>query len=191
MDQVDTLKEAIFEEVDWSALYRRLRVYAFRLGREMPSVFDGISADDLVGETLTTFLAAPDCLGWDPTTEDNLAKFLFAVLKHKFMTHRRRSLAREGAADNRQAPIAIGSAPSRETISDRVREVARGDKDLEELVEASQRLEEGLNINQQLSERLNITVQDVINRKRRLRRSLRKSDWPGRRCIQTPPGISL
>jgi hypothetical protein len=60
--------------------------------------------------------------------------------------------------------------------------VAKGNRDLEEFVEASQDIEDGGNINQLLSERLNTTVRDAINRKRRLRRGLRKADWTGKNC---------
>jgi hypothetical protein len=76
MNTVDSVKVEILDEIDWGALYRRLSVYAFRIAGGMPGVFDGISPDDLVGETLTAFLSDPEGLGWDPTTQDNLARFL-------------------------------------------------------------------------------------------------------------------
>jgi hypothetical protein len=45
MNTVETIRAAIFDEIDCAALIRRLTVYAFRVAREMPGVFDGISAE--------------------------------------------------------------------------------------------------------------------------------------------------
>jgi DNA-directed RNA polymerase specialized sigma24 family protein len=125
MNPVDTIRAAILEEIDWGAVYRRLRVFAFQLAREMPGVFDGISADDLVGETLTAFFNDPNGLGWNPTTQDNLVKFLCGVLSNKYQTHRRRSRNREGAADDRQVPVLIVAAPTQDTMTERIKAVAR------------------------------------------------------------------
>jgi DNA-directed RNA polymerase specialized sigma24 family protein len=185
MNPADTIKTAILDEIDWGAVYRRLKVFAFRIAREMPGVFDGISADDLVGETIADFLADPDALGWNPTTEDNLTRFLCGVLKNKFMTHKRRSRNREGVADNRPVPVPVADPPTKDMMTERIKAAAKGKRDLEELVEASQDIDDGGDINQQLSERLNTTAQDVINRRRRLRRSLKKA-WPGRDCAMKP-----
>ena len=183
MSAVETIRQAILDEVDWDAIWRRLIVLASRITREMPGVFDGISAEDLAGETLTAFLVDPSGLGWNPTTEDNLARFLCGVLKNKFMTHRRRSRSREAAADERPVAPASVISPAQDSMADRIEAVAKGKRDLEELVEASRDIEDSANINQQLSMRLKTTVQDVINRKRRLIRSLKKADWPSRNCV--------
>ena len=59
----DSLEADILNDIDWAALLRCLRYYARRIARDMPSIFDGISPDDLVGETLTAFLADPEGLG--------------------------------------------------------------------------------------------------------------------------------
>jgi len=190
MNPVDTIKAAILDEIDWGAVYRRLRVFAFQIAREMPGVFDGISADDLAGETLMAFLADPNGLGWNPTSQENLERFLCGVLKNKFMTHRRRSRNRVSVADDRLVPAPIVIQPAQDTMIERIKAVAQGKKDLEELVEASQHIEDGANINQQLSAQLKTTVQDVINRRRRLARGLKKADWPGRNCVPMQPRIT-
>jgi hypothetical protein len=75
-------------------------------------------------------------------------------------------------------------------MAEEIKAAVRGNRDLEELVEALQDIESGPNINQQLSQRLNTTIPDVINRRRRLRRGLQKADWPGRNCFPMPPGTT-
>ena len=85
MTSVEIIRAEILEKIDWDAVYRRLRVFAFKLASGMPGVFDGISPDDLVGKTLVPFLAHPDGLGWDPTCRE---QFLTPALQPRALAHR-------------------------------------------------------------------------------------------------------
>lgn len=57
-----------FERIRWPDIYKRLRALAGWLTRDQAFVFDAVSADDLVGETLLAFLSFPGWLGVDRAT---------------------------------------------------------------------------------------------------------------------------
>ena len=193
MNSVDTAN-AILDEIDSEALYKRLSTYALSLAREMPDVFDGISWEDLVVETFMAYLSAESGLNWDPT-RNSLERFLCGVLKNKFLTHVRRSKLLPASAEN--SPFlpelpdpAIREEPPSDTV-DRLKIVARGDRELEELIDAAQGLETVSKVNQQLSERLNIPVPDVVNRKKRLVRRLKEVAGETRGCVHSWSKLSL
>ena len=53
-------------EVDWERVSKALRVAALFAVRGAPPAFDcGVSAEDLVNETLAAFFLDPNCLGWE------------------------------------------------------------------------------------------------------------------------------
>jgi DNA-directed RNA polymerase specialized sigma24 family protein len=193
MKPVDTAN-AILDEIDSAALYKRLSTYARSLAREMPDVFDGISPKDLVGETFVAYLSAESGLNWDPT-RSSLERFLCGVLKNKFLMHVRRSKLLPASAENgpflAELPNpAIMEERASDTV-DRLKIVARGDRELEELIDAAQGLETVSKVNQQLSERLNITVPDVVNRKKRLVRRLKEVAGETRGCVHSWSKLSL
>jgi hypothetical protein len=74
---------------------------------------------------------------------------------------------------------------------DRLKIVARGDRELEELIDAAQGLETVSKVNQQLSERLNIAVPEVVNRKKRLVRRLKEVAGETRGCVHSWSKLSL
>ncbi|MGC1449064.1 MAG: hypothetical protein WA830_03415 [Candidatus Sulfotelmatobacter sp.] len=194
MKPVDTIKAAILAGTDWDALYRRLEVYAFWLASGMPAVFDGVSADDLPGETLLAFWTDPASLNWDPTIQPSLEKFLGGVLKNKFLTHRRRSQTREHPApSDRNEPMlpVLNAAPPQDMLHERIRDAVRGARDLEEFIEASQKIEDGANVNQLLSQELHTTVEDVVNRKKRIKTRLKATLQAGRNCVHMQPRVLL
>ena len=62
-----TADDNLFERIPWPDIYKRLRAMAGWLTRDRSRVFDAVSADDLVSETLLDFLSSPSGLGWTPS----------------------------------------------------------------------------------------------------------------------------
>ena len=184
MNSVDTAT-VILGETEWAALYRRLAAYAMALSREMPAVFDGISPDDLVSETIVAYLAGESGMGWDPH-QGSLDRFLCGVLKNKFLMHARRIKRLAACAVKSQFVVEppsseVKNVPAPPTITDQIELAARGDEKLEKLVEATQELDGMANANQQLSQLLGTTEADVVNRKKRLTRRLDRAVRAARR----------
>ena len=74
----------LFERIPWVEVWMRLRSLAGWLTHDQPDVFDAVSADDLVSETVLEFLRSPNALGWVPA-RGKLETFLCAVLRNKFI----------------------------------------------------------------------------------------------------------
>jgi DNA-directed RNA polymerase specialized sigma24 family protein len=175
---VDTDK-ATLDQISSGALYKRLTAYAFSLARDMPAVFDGISPDDLVGETLLEYWTSEKNLNWD-AGKGSLERFLCGVLKNKFLMHARRSRYCAGPRDDdgplRVIPTRTASDGFPRARTDLIRTVAQGDRELEELVKAAEDLDSDGRTNQQLSQLLDTTTADVVNRKKRLTRRLDRAE---------------
>jgi DNA-directed RNA polymerase specialized sigma24 family protein len=75
-------------QIDWSQVSKRLAIIAALLCKCLPSVFDGISAEDIASEVVLEFFESPKQLGWDG--ENDIVAFLGGVLKHRFLDHLRR-----------------------------------------------------------------------------------------------------
>lgn len=172
-------KYPLYEGIDWAQIDKRLTLVAIRSTAHMPDIFDGVSAEDLVNQTVYTYLADPDGLGWTPTIGP-LDRFLLGVMKHKLLDHIRRQKYIEGSFDdpdfvkNMQpvAPVA-GDVRTGELYGE-LEEAARGDADLEQLVEAVPDID-GSNANQQLASKLETTPKEISNRKRRLVRRYKRN----------------
>lgn len=175
MKPVD-IANAILEN-EWNPLHKRLTAYALRLFGAL-GVIDGISPDDLAGETLMEYWADEGGLGYDPR-RGSLERYLCSVVKNKFLMHLRRDrkliscLQDDSVVVREQQLTDVGDSPSAKAIAEKANQIvtaARGDKELEELVGAAQGLDDGGKVNQQLSVLLGTTIEDVVNRKRRLTR---------------------
>jgi DNA-directed RNA polymerase specialized sigma24 family protein len=167
-----------FTSKDWEDLWRRLILEAALLmsGLEV-SVDCGVSAQDLVEETLDAFLQSPNALGWKQS-KGSLPVFLGAVLKHRFLDHLRRDKKIVKQEGEPQEPI---SRPK--VVSDPCEEIAarelqarligllkgrEDEKELTEFILAASMIEGAGKVNQQLAEILSTTVGEVINRRKRL-----------------------
>lgn len=58
-----TAQDNLFERIPWPDIYKRLRAMAGWVTRDQSRVFDAVSADDLVSETLLDFLNSTNALG--------------------------------------------------------------------------------------------------------------------------------
>lgn len=149
----------------------RLRSMAGWLTHGQPDVFDAASADDLVSETVLEFLRSPNAMGWVPA-RGKLETFLCAVLKNKFIDHLRRHRRYGGPLEDGdlfavQPECRLEQQEAVEQVMQRV----RGEKDLEDLVLAICENNGGPCPNQEVAADLGITVSEVVNRKKRIRRS--------------------
>lgn len=163
-----------FEHIPWLDVYMRLRAFAGWLAHSQPDVFDAVSPDDLVSETILEFLRSPNALGWTPT-RGKLEPFLCAVLRNKFIDHIRRHSRRADLPTEGElfAVQPICELEQRQAV-EQVLQHVRGKKDLEDLVLAISESDGGPAPNQELADDLRTTVSDVVNRKKRIRRSCEK-----------------
>ena len=156
---------------NWDFLYERLCQYAFSISRDMPSVFDGVSPDDLVGEVMIDFFSAPS--NWDRGL-GSLERYLKGAIKHRYLNHVARSLRQDILPATVNTIVEFPGLPmDHEAVNTermvRLYAAAKGDPELEELVQAVSGLGPR-NVNQQLAERLQTSVEDVENRRKRLAR---------------------
>ena len=170
--------EKRYERIDWPVVYKRLRSLAGWLARGQPQVFDGVSRDDLVSETILEFLNSENALGWDPDRGE-LEPFLCAVLKNKYLDHARRQRHYAGpisgaVEDRLVVPPASDHLEEQELLTS-VEDRVRGDKELEALVVAVQETDGTSCLNQELAATIGTTVADIVNRRKRIRRSFEKN----------------
>lgn len=173
-----TIPKNRYESIDWADLWRRLFLHAVKLTGGLNTVIDcGVSADDLVAETMNKFLQSPNGLGWRES-KGSLPVFLGAILENCFIDHVRREkkVARpEPNADDpaqliQTQPKLIEDAALQE-FQNRLLALAKGREDEQELqdfiVAASMTTSEG-KVNQQLADLLGVDEAEVVNRRKRL-----------------------
>ena len=160
-----------FERIPWQDIYKRLRAIAGWVTRDQSRVFDAVSADDLVSETLLDFLNSTNALGWAPA-RGTLETFLCTVLRNKFIDHVRRHRRNSGPPEESDL---FAVRPERELEQqeavDQMMLRVSGRKDLEETVAAICESSGDGCLNQELAEDLGIPVPEVVNRKKRIRRA--------------------
>ncbi|MGI0135139.1 MAG: RNA polymerase sigma factor [Candidatus Micrarchaeaceae archaeon] len=166
-----TADDNLFERIPWLDVYMRLYAMAGRLTQGQPGVFDAVSAEDLVSETVLEFLRSPNVLGWVPA-RGKIDRFLCAVLKNKFIDHIRRHRRYIGPLEEGDlfAVESESQFEQREAV-DQVMQLVHGKKDLEDLVIAVSESNGGSCSNRELAADLGISVSEVVNRKKRIRRS--------------------
>ena len=166
-----------YKDIDWTPLYKKLRIFADRLCRGADSTFDcGLSGEDVVCEVLEMFLNSPNGLGWTKK-KGTLENFLSKVVQNKVTDHQRRnkkvagSLDEEGnllkAMRNRTENDPLAKL-GWESLVSRMYELVGDDQDLRDLISAVELTDGGHNVNQQLAEAMDKTPQEVVNLKRRL-----------------------
>jgi DNA-directed RNA polymerase specialized sigma24 family protein len=164
-----------WSKLDWERLYKVLRVAAAVAVRGAPESFDlGVSAEDLVQETLSAFFGSSNGLGWAPE-KGPIEKFLAGVLWNKARDHLRRHKKVGGSLEEEGGRIshpAIVGCQDRDCIFNDLREklyaAVDGDQDLKDLIAAAELTTGAHNVNQELAELLGKTPPEVVNLKRRL-----------------------
>lgn len=169
-----TTDDNLFERIPWPDIYKRLRAMAYWVTRDQSRVFDAVSADDLVSETLLDFLNSPNALGWTPN-RGKIETFLCTVLRNKFVDHVRRHRRNAGPPEesNLFAVLPEHQLEQQEAI-DQVMLRIHGRTELEETVVAICECSGDARLNQEVAEGLGITVPEVVNRKKRIRRACKK-----------------
>jgi len=169
-----------YESVDWADLWRRLYLHAVKLTRGINTVIDcGVSADDLVEETLIKFWRSPNGLGWRES-EGPLHVFLGRILENSFIDHIRREKKIVRPEPEASAP-AEQAGHHRHLTEDLafkafqtgLLKLVKGRQDEQELgdfiLAASLTTRDG-KVNQQLADLLNTDENDVISRRNRVLR---------------------
>lgn len=167
-----------YTSADWEDLWRRLALKAAILMSGLDVSRDcGVSALDLVAETLDAFWQSPNGLGWREN-KGPLPVFLGTVLKNRFLNHLRRDkkiLKTDGEVEEAIPQRTADPGPYEEMagreLEARLIGLVKGRPDEEELTDfivAGSMLKGAGKVNQQLAEIIGSTVGEVINRRKRL-----------------------
>ena len=166
-----------FENIDWTALYKKLRISADRLCGGATATFDcGLSGEDVVCEVLGKFFESSNGLGWTKK-KGTLENFLFKAVQNKVIDHLRRDKKVAGSLDDvgislkamrRRAETDPLAKIEREKLVSKMYELVGDDQDLRDLIAAEDLTDGGHKVNQQLGEAMSKTPREVVNLKRRL-----------------------
>lgn len=164
-----------WDGIDWERLYKVLRVAAAAAVRGAPETFDvGVSAVDLVQETILAFCESSNGLGWNPE-KGPIEKFLVSVLWNRARTHLRRQKKVGGSLDDDAPPPkatvlkpTIAGEVQFNDLRDRLYAAVDGDHDLRDLIAASELTTGAHNVNQEIAKIMGKTPREVVNMKRRL-----------------------
>lgn len=165
-----------WDGIDWERVYKVLRVAAAAAVRGAPESFNvGVSAIDLVQETLVAFCGSSNGLGWNPA-KGPIEKFLVSVLWNKARTHLRRQKKVGGSLDDPDAELPkaavvnpTGQADAQfNDLREKMYTAVDGDQDLRDLIAATELTTGAHNINQELAEIMGKTPREIVNMKRRL-----------------------
>jgi DNA-directed RNA polymerase specialized sigma24 family protein len=144
----------------------------------VPPIIDGVSVADLPGETLLSFFESTDDLGWVPEKGD-LGTFLCGVLKNKLLTRLRRQRRVVGSLDDpgfRCDTAVVGPDAGRtmiaQSLSRRLRQLVKGDSELERFVDAAQLYEGGNDVNKQVALAMGEPTTRIPPIRKRLRRRI-------------------
>ena len=179
-------------ELNWprilASLTRGAKWWARR--NNAPSIFDGVSVDDVVMETVDTYLCSPDQLGWDPKI-GGLKSLLGRVCANKLVDHYRRYLRTKQSTDDPTLASQLVSESNEQDLFERryfamdmlrvlKHRIAQlrpddGEK-LLEIIRAVEIMGDDVlkdTVNKCIADFLKTSVREVENRKKRLRRLMR------------------
>jgi DNA-directed RNA polymerase specialized sigma24 family protein len=167
---------ALSGNIDWERIRKVLVVRAVQLCRLAERVADTTTADDLACEVIMEFFNHPKRMGWDPKLGP-LEWFLVTVLNRKWIEQCRREAKGgdsfddddtfSGQAGQLQDPL---KDLERQEMLERIRQQVRDDPELVEFVDAVELLDgDYLEVDKNVAELIGTSVEDVENRKRRLR----------------------
>lgn len=171
---------ADWNSIDFKRLEKVLLIKAMAIVRDASRSFDGgVSAEDLVTETLNAFLESSNGLGWSEK-QGRLETFLGGVLLNKARTHFRRDKKVAGSLDAEKhgfpivdgRPTPAAQYESKEFL-EKLYEAVGDDKDLRDLIAAVDLTTGAHNVNEELADAMGKTVREVVNLKRRLMKNPR------------------
>lgn len=144
----------------------------------MPDVFDGVSAEDVVGETLVAYLTSADKLGWDKN-KGPLEPYLWIVCKHKLFDHFRRS-KHEQPQPHEYLDQRAGEGPTSEEeaiyrdLLENIKKRMKGDQEAIDYIDSVDKVSIHGNgkFNQHMAIILQTSTQDIVNRKKRVGRKV-------------------
>jgi len=176
-------------QIDWPNLWSSLYSYALKLVGGVCVVLNhGISAEDLVEETLLEFFASSNRLGWK-ADKGKLSVFLKTRLRWRLIDQIRSAPAlidlKEVNDQKAGNPDPYGSAVF-QMLRDRLMERTRGHPDEDRLNEfilaASMIGHGGSKINQQIADLMLTEVSEVVNLRKKLQRLVRdiNDEWKER-----------
>jgi DNA-directed RNA polymerase specialized sigma24 family protein len=152
----------------------------------LPDVFDGVDAKDVVGETLAAYFGSPSQLGWDPNKAP-LEIFLWTVCRNKLVDHVRRHAHIYTSVDDEKHGLSNritngdvsqyeqleredNARKSVQEIFESVSRIKKNPEELKAILSAAMRVDDPQKVNQQLASIMNIEVEKVERIKKRLRR---------------------
>jgi DNA-directed RNA polymerase specialized sigma24 family protein len=164
-----------WNSIDFKRLEKVLFIKAMAVVRDASRSFDGgVSAEDLVRETVAAFLGSSNGLGWSEE-KGPLETFLGGVLLNKVKTHFRHEKKVAGSldAENHGFPVADGRpTPAAQYESkeffEKLFEAVGDDTDLRDLIAAVDLTTGAHNVNQELADAMGKTPPEVVNLKRRM-----------------------
>ncbi len=166
--------------IDVKRLQKVLFIKAVAVVRDATRSFDiGVSAEDLVNETIIAFFESSNGLGWSEK-KGRLETFLGGVLLNKARTHLRRDEKVGGSLDdeNHSFPVRdVRPTPAAEFESNefvnKLYEAVGDDPGLRDLIAAADMTTGAHNVNQELADAMGKTPPEVVNLKRRLMKNRR------------------
>lgn len=167
---------ADWKHIDFERLYKVLFIKAVGVVRDASRCFDmGVSAEDLVNETITAFLDSPNGLGWNEQQGRPLDTFLGGVLVHKALSHLRRDKKVAGSldAENHGFPTQ-DKRPTQaaemewKDFNEKLYQAVGEDQGLRDLIAAVELTTGAHNVNQELADAMGKTPCDAVNLKRKL-----------------------
>ena len=185
------MKESVeqLSQIDWPKLWDILYSYALRLVGGAFIVLDhGISAEDLVDETLLEFWVSSNRLGWK-AGKGKLSVFLKRRLRWRFIDRLRSapvSISLEGVVDQKAGNPDPYESAAFQLLRDHLLERIRGHPDeerLNEFIMASSMVGHGgSKINQQIADLMLTDTSEVVNLRKKLQRLTRDiyDEWKER-----------
>ncbi len=166
---------ADWKHIDFERLYKNLFIKAVAVVRDAGRCFDmGVSAEDLVNETITAFLESSNGLGWNEK-QGRLETFLGGVLVHKARSHLRRDKKVAGSLDQQDHafPVQDGRPTQAAEVewkdfNEKLYQAVGDDEGLRDLIAAVEFTTGAHTVNKELADAMGKTPQDAVNLKRRL-----------------------
>jgi DNA-directed RNA polymerase specialized sigma24 family protein len=168
-----------YADIDWERIRKVLIVRAVQLRMIAEPVVDAMEPYELPDQVMSEFYGHPNRLGWDPK-KGPLESFLLAVLHRLWIDHCRRETKIARSSDDGDTLSEPAAEPQKQPeglenkeLLGKLRQLVPNDPQLLEVIDAVELLDgEYEQPKKELAELIGTSVEDVENRKKRLRRAL-------------------